>query len=92
MDAVSKMVNFISELREIAEEVEGTFYVDVDHYGEMGVHIGSGNVFFELFDTFDVIVRDSEEIPYKVVTDVEGIKFYAVLNEKEYNKYVKKTA
>lgn len=92
MDTVSKMVNLISELREIAEDVEGTFYVDVNHYGEMGVHVCFENVFFELFDTFDVIDRDNEELPYKVSVDVEGVKFYAVLDEKGYNKYVKKTA
>ena len=92
MDTVSKMVDLISGLREIAEDVEGFFHVDVNQYGVMEVQISFGNVFFELFDTFDVINRKDENYPYKAETDVEGVKFYTILDEESYNKYVKKTA
>ena len=92
MDTVSKLVNLISELREIAEDVDGFFTIDVNKYSEMEVHVNFPNVFFELFKDFDVINRKDGKYPYKVVVDVEGVKFYAVLDEKGYNKYIKKTA
>lgn len=92
MDVVSKMVNLISELQEVAEDVKGYFYVDVNQCGRMNVQICFANVFFELFDTFDVIDRKDEKYPYKAVVAVEGVEFYTILDKEGYNKYIKKTA
>lgn len=92
MDTVSKMVDLISGLREIAEDVDGFFTIDVNKYGEMEANVNFANVFFKLFKTFDVINRKDGKYPYKAVVDVEGVKFYTILDEESYNKYVKKTA
>lgn len=92
MDTVSKMVNLISELREIAEEVEGFFHIDVNPYGEMDVQINFKNVFFELFDTFDVIYREDKQWPYEVRTEIEGISFCTLLSYEDHDKYIKKVS
>lgn len=90
-----EMVGKIMELSQMKEQLKkeyGVLDVSCDVLTEeIEVHIWHEH-FFKIFETYSLVIRDSKSMPYKAIKYDDGIKFFTLLDENEYKKFVLKEA
>lgn len=90
---INKIIDLLNELHDLS--VKNNLVVGVDVFGEKvfdkkSVQVMETDTFFNYFQQWDIKNRDSNEYPYEVVCEIDGVRFFTLLKQDEYEKYVLK--
>lgn len=85
MNLVGRMADALNEVASIVEEshdrkgLGSMMHVQVNDSGDKAVHV-EDSFFLESFRPkyYDVLDRDNEEYPIKLVNETDGVKFYSI--------------
>ncbi|RIJ63128.1 hypothetical protein [Rummeliibacillus sp. POC4] len=84
---IAKIVDLTNGLREICKSYS-TFNVRINSNSSQ-VFINTPEVFFANFSTYCATPYKSfNSFNYEISTEIEGVKFYTLLTQSEYEKYV----
>ncbi|WP_404427275.1 hypothetical protein LG296_01525 [Ureibacillus chungkukjangi] len=85
------MVDLISQLFSDAEE--NRLHINISYDGRNSVHVIKQYVFFQLFRQYDVIkLEEKRKCDYEASVEIDGIKFFTLLDHEEYKKFILKSA
>ena len=87
-DLIARIADLTNELKAICDE-NPALDVRVEN-DKSEVFINSLEVFFDTFEHFGHEQYDSTTCAHELFVDVKGVKFYTILTQIEYEKYVQK--
>ena len=80
---LNEIVETFNKLKDLKEQVRALEVLDIQTWG---VHLELEK-FIEMFDEYIVNERDSDFFPWELVTEYNGVKFYAIFDEQEAEHY-----
>lgn len=87
---INRVVDLVNELHEIATNQK--FVIAIESYrGAKEVHVPFTDDFFKFFKQYDIQPRENDKYPFEAFVEIDGVKFFSLLTQKEYEEYVEKT-
>ena len=80
---LNEITETFNKLKDLKEQVRALEVLDIQTWG---VHLELEK-FIEMFDEYIVNERDSDFFPWELVTEYNGVKFYAIFDEQEAEHY-----
>ena len=84
-----EVANLVSQLKEIANKEKVTFDIHASQYERPQVHVLPNRTFGRLFPEHTTIHKDSKECPWEKKCEIDGVTFFAVFSDAEYQRSLK---
>lgn len=75
----------INELASLHEKLCQSLKEGVYNFDRDGFHMNE-KVFLQKFDTYKTMKRDTVKYPYKLSTNVNGVRFYCLITQEQYEE------
>ena len=80
---LNEITETFNKLKDLKKQAEALGVLDIQTWG---VHLELEK-FIEMFDKYIVSERDSDIFPWELVTEYNGVKFFAIFDEQEAEHY-----
>lgn len=84
-EKVNRIVELVNELQEFIGH--GVINIEIDQWGKKEIFYTTEE-FIGTFTNFDIVKRSSHEYPYEAKVEIDGVNFFALLDQEEYDRYV----